>query len=200
MTGGLLAQILSLREGACVALPGCMVRWDRTGGALIVTDAPRRGMAEAAWAFARAQKLALLVRDGLVFFDIAPAMYGEAAQEYAPGDGPWQPAWFEAQALLASILRRPTHCPDTADVALARAAAVACAQGEASFRMFLDTLRQADAGALRAGRRGATRPAAALCAQWLHMRGVGLPVQTFVQAKAPPDDGASAHVAYFPSN
>lgn len=179
MQGGELTAVLGLRASAREALAGCMVRWNRSGEGLLVTDAPRRGRWAAAEAFAARRGLRGFIRDGLGYLELADAAYARLAA----GEvhiGVWDDAWFEAQALLASILGRTEACAPCDDgLPLLREAVRACAQGERQARAFLQGLRQADAAALREGSRLHTRGAASVCAQWLWLAGVGLPRLSF---------------------
>lgn len=160
---------------AALHLPG-MLRWDQSGEALLLSDAPRRMPAQAL-----AGALAPLTgqsfqRGGLLWIDLPAAAYDALLEEDLDKHGPWDAAWFEAQALLAGMLARPARGAIKADVPLLRAALLACAQGERTVRAYLHTLRRADAEALRHGQTTTVRACAVCCAQWLwQAEGVGLP-------------------------
>lgn len=165
----LRARVASLR------LPG-MLRWDASGEALLLSDAPRRMPAAAAMRAMAAIPARIAHQDGLLRIDLLPQAYAALLSVDFAMPGPWDAAWFEAQALLAGILARPAHMGHEADVPLLRAALLASAQDAAQVRAFLRRLRAADAVALRRRQTASTRASAAYCASWLWQAAhVGLP-------------------------
>lgn len=158
----------ALRETVRAALPGAMLKWDASGRALLVSDAPRRaGYDPAALAGLRVQEAA-----GLLYIDWQQEAY--CAPEYEKVIGPWHADWFAEQALLAGILAR--RGAGAADEGLLRGAYLACAQGEKAVRQSIAALRRADATALRCGAGAGVWAAAAFVAAWLWaQQGIGLP-------------------------
>lgn len=169
------SPVLALRERAARRLSG-MLRWDRSGRALLVCDMPRRAGEWAALDAAVRLPARAEVFGGLLYIDLPPEAYGELLSADFAARGEWRGEWFEAQALLAGILSRRLSVAENADEALLRKALLSCAQGERPVRDFCALLRGADAVALRTGGAASCRASAALVARWLWAeRGVGLP-------------------------
>ena len=166
---------LALRAALAPHTAGCFLRWDRRARALLVSDAPRRGVtAPGAWT--QSARLRAWTEDGLLHIDLSAADYARLLwlEADVPGDG-WRTGWFEAQSLLALLLQPPAR-EGHADEALLRRAMLACAQDEKAVRAFLPRLQEAHAQALRLGDAASCRACAALCARWLWTaRAVGLP-------------------------
>ncbi len=150
-----------------------MLRWDRSGRALLVSDAPRRAKAYAALPESVAE---VTLAGGLLYIDLPRAAYRSLLGLTFTAQGPWRDAWFAEQALAAGILARRPLPAGEPDIPLLRAALLACAQGETEVRAFCRSLRAADAAALRRKNTASARACAALVARWLHeAQGVGLP-------------------------
>lgn len=165
-----LAENPALRLRARVEalqLPG-MLRWDASGSALLVSDAPRRspGAADALRAIADGS---IALRRGLAYIDLTPDGYRALACSTFQAQGVLSPEWQNEQRLLSGILSRsPVGTEGAVDVPLLRRAMRVLAQGEEeAIRMFLAGLRQADAAALRTGESYTCHACAALCAHWL---------------------------------
>lgn len=158
---------LSLRAALTARFPRAMVRWDESGRALLVTDAPRRGM----------DAPDALVENGLAYYDLPQAAY-EAMRlpEVQPGD--YAPGFFQEQATLAAILAE-TQQADPLKSTQARRALSAAARGEVHVRAFLAQLRMDWAIALRLKNPeelNACRLAARVAACWLYQKhGIGVP-------------------------
>lgn len=152
------------------------LRYDTSGRALLVSDAPRHGPLPLS-AFGRFEARVCEI-DSLLYIDLTEESYRQLLTIDFFVAGEFVEGWFEEQALLAAILRAGARgTPDgTVDAPLLRAAMIACAVGEAPVRAYLKTLRQAHAAALRVGSPASCRAAAALCARFLfEEKGVGLP-------------------------
>jgi hypothetical protein len=128
-------------------LPG-MLRWDTSGRALLVSDAPRRGaVGEVTLPGAR-----VFSAQGLLFFDYNETSYRDLAAHWAmvaPALMPVVP--FEWASLVESICARPLPPPGAVDEPLLRACLLATARGGAALKDFVEKLRSADAAALRQG-------------------------------------------------
>jgi len=168
---------LRLKRAVRQALPEGMLRFDASGRGLLVSDAPRRGVA------ALPRKAETTVQGGLLYIDLPEDGYRELlARDFFMAGG-LQDDWFAEQTLLSSILRnsntlRKESAANALDKPLLRAAMVACATGEAPVRAFLRALRGLHAAALRTGQTRCCRAAAVLCAHFLFSeKGVGLPAQ-----------------------
>lgn len=162
----------ALRARAEAARPrGALLRWDASGRALLVSDAPRRG-----GTIALPDDISL-EEDGMLWIDLPADAYAALLGQNFVRNGAWDDEWWAAQSLLTGILRRdPCPVDGPADIPLLRAAMIACARGEGHVRPFLTSLRAADAQALRARRDATVRACAALAARWLWTaRGIGLP-------------------------
>lgn len=153
----------ALREALRTRYPGAMVRWDASGRALVMTDAPRRG-----YAVADAP-----VENGLAFYDLPP---NEKIAPPAPVFGAYADGVFAFQASLAPALRDGgAACGCTGDFSaqgryLLRKALAACACGEKQVLAALPPLRALWAQALRTGSAAdqcACRLAACVLAAWL---------------------------------
>lgn len=165
------------RQAQAVGLPG-MLRWDRTGRALLLSDAPRHCTGEAFLRAAKALPARVAVEGWLLRLDLPAEAYRALLDCTYVSAGPWTEGWFEAQALLGGVLARTRTAQTVPDEPLLRRAMLACAQGETTVRAFLPALRTADAKALRLGAAASTAACAALCAQWLQTSlGIGLPAQ-----------------------
>lgn len=149
--------------------PQAMVRWDMSGRALVVCDAPRRG--------GYANSASGVIERDLLWVDLPDGDYGAllAATFHQPDI--WREGWFSEQALLAGILMRNTATASgLPDKPLLRIAMLACAQGEKPVRAFLAKLRGWDAEALRLGSTRSIQACAALAAHWLWTaKEIGLP-------------------------
>lgn len=155
--------------------PGCMQRYDATGRALLVCDAPRRGFSTPD---AGAGGMRILAEGDLLYIDLPREAYASLLSLSFSVSGPWIGAWFEEQALLLGILRAGGRhtAPCAPDEPLLRAAMIACALGVPSVRVFLRSLRLAHAEALRKGSALSCRACAALCAHTLYAEcGVAIP-------------------------
>ncbi len=153
---------LALRRAIEALMPPGFLRWDRSGRALLVSDAPRRPGGRDFVKLAEKSGARCFEADGLLWIDLPEAAYAALpdGQPAAAADG----TDFETAALLRSILRRPpVGCKDL-DIPLMRGALLAAAQGGEAIRRFLPTLREADAEALRTGRTVSVRAAAAAVA------------------------------------
>lgn len=153
----------ALRAQLAPRHPRGMLRWDASGRALLVSDAPRRADGAAFMKKAEALGLLLAVDNGLLYIDFQPAVYGDLL---LLDRLPPRCSFFELQSLLYVMLARnagPTS--STPDIALLRAALLACAQGETAIRAFVPILRKADAEALRQNNTASTRACAVLIAQ-----------------------------------
>lgn len=153
-----------------------MLRWDRSGTALLVSDAPRRSGTSAV-DFLRGVHCKAHAQSGLLYIDLPDEAYSALLHADFFRLGSPQPEWFEEQALLAGILRRPLDASASVpDHALLRSAMLACAQNERAVRAFCGELRSADAAALRVHAPASSRACAALCALWLwDHKGIGVP-------------------------
>lgn len=167
---------LGLRKKAKAVLPRGMLRWDISGRALLVSDAPRHGDASAGMDALRADGYAVAVENDLLWMDLPEDAYAALIGQFFCMPGDWTEDWFAEQALLAGILTKEERAGGLADVPLLRAALVACGRGEVSLRAFVARLRAEDAQGLREGNTASCRACAALCAHWLWtQRGIGLP-------------------------
>ncbi|MDR0928819.1 MAG: hypothetical protein LBM74_03785 [Oscillospiraceae bacterium] len=133
------------RAAEALHLPG-MLRWDHSGRALLISDAPRRGASEpielpGARAF---------TAQGLLFLDYDEASYRALAAHWAqhPACPPPPDLPFERAVLLQGICRRPPPPPGAVDEPLLRACLLAIARGGAAAETFEKRLRGADAIAL----------------------------------------------------
>lgn len=170
---------LTLRVEIAARYPGAMLRWDASGRALLVCDAPRRG-----WAVSEEE--GTLCREGLAYFDLPRASYA-ALTPPAPRLCPYADGWMDVQAALAGALfsRAATETPpwrgsvSDESRALLRGALLAAARGEAQIRAFIPALRAACAQALRvrdAALEATCRVAALILADWLQTHaGLGVP-------------------------
>lgn len=153
---------LELREALRARYPGAMVRWDDSGRALLVTDAPRRGCdvqdAPAA--------------NGLAYYDLPPAALTVPS---APPFAGYTDDFPELQAALAMLLPDGFSAQKCAAELspqgrrLVQTALAACARGERQVRALLPNLRAAWAAALReknAAQKTACRATAAVLAAW----------------------------------
>lgn len=156
---------------------GVMLHWDADGTALLVSDAPRRGHAQAMRQTLLAQDYVVTEQDDLLYIDLPLAAYEGLRGQAFLRPGVWNDAWFAEQALLTGILHRlVTGEAEAPDIPLLRAAMIACCREETHVRTFLSTLRVADADALRRRSTASACACAALAAHWLWtQRGVGLP-------------------------
>ena len=132
---------LELREALRARYPGAMVRWDDSGRALLVTDAPRRGCdvqdAPAA--------------NGLAYYDLPPAALTVPS---APPFAGYTDDFPELQAALAMLL------PD--GFSAQKCAAELSPQG----RRLVQTALAACAREKNAAQKTACRAAAAVRAAW----------------------------------
>lgn len=168
----------ALRRDVAPCLGKAMLRWDISGQALLVSDAPRRGkvsldVCQASWRE---------TDDGLLLIDLPDHAYDELLNATFTQISPLQTEWFPLQSLLASILTRPKGTlPSPPDKPLLRQAMLACARGRQPVLAFADALSLADAAALRTNNTASCRAAAALCAHWLWTaEGVGIPMVTYL--------------------
>lgn len=167
---------LGLRERAEAVLPRGMLRWDISGRALVVSDAPRHGDVGEGMDVLRANGYVVSVENELLWMDLPEDAYAALVGQFFWMPGDWAEEWFADQALLAGILAREKAIGGPVDVPLLRAALVACGRGEAPLRAFVARLRAEDAQGLREGSTASCRVCAALCAHWLWtQRGIGLP-------------------------
>lgn len=169
-----------------LGMPG-MLRWDATGKALLVSDAPRHAGGDVWTGRLRGEGLRVQERDRLLWIDLPVSAYQALMAADFTERGGWHAAWFTEQALLGGILFRIRPCPDAEmqakDEELLRGAMLACAKGERHVRSYLGVLRSADAAALRDERTGSSRASAALCAKWLWAtHGIGLPEMKCVES------------------
>lgn len=180
---------LALRGELLALQPFGMLRWDQSGRALLVSDAPRHAQGTDFLKRLHAMNLRLFTENGLVWIDLPPAAYQSLLSQHFYAPGPWVDAWFAEQALLASIL---AHVPDVSpcgelppsDEALLRGAMLACTQAEPVMRQYLAALRAEHAVRLRTGNRAASHASAVLCAHWLwteHLAGLPPIVFTSIQ-------------------
>ncbi len=152
-----------------VGLPG-FLRWDRSGQALLVSDAPRRALPGAAEAVAAKADAATRQEGGLLYIDLPDQVYQNLLALNADPPAVVQDSLFPLRALCYGILTRDTsHIALQAkpDIPLLRAALLAEAQGGAAVRAFAEALRAADAEALRCGDTASVRACAAVLSQWL---------------------------------
>lgn len=204
-----MSPAYALRNFVSQRLPPGMLRWDRDGRALLVSDAPRRMGGDALHLFADCADITATRCGNLLRIDLSPAAYTRLLKPRPVCTGPWDDRWFDAQALIAALLRQNGEAAD-ADIPLLRAALLATAQGDTAIRAFLPKLRERDAVALWAGGQGATWPGkppenvghreisaeipsihacASICAQWLWTaHGIGIP--PVYEAVWPPYDGS----------
>lgn len=165
------------RQAEAIGLPG-LLRWDSTGRALLLSDAPRHPAGGPSLRTAKALPARVVIEGRLLWLDLPAETYRSLLGCTYRSAGSWAQGWFEAQALLGGILTRARTAETVADEPLLRRAMLACARGEAAVRAFLPALRAADAEALRLGASASTAACAALCAQWLQSAtGIGLPPQ-----------------------
>lgn len=165
-------------------LPG-MLRWDATGRALLISDAPRHIPWETLpHCLPGVSSATLSIENHLLRIDLPLNAYIQALHAQFYQLGSWQTEWFAEQACLAGLLSRktPGHIDRSAlspppDISLLRHALLATLQGEAKVRAFLDKLRPLDAQSLRDGGHPLiTRACATICANWLwRAKAVGLP-------------------------
>lgn len=162
-----------------------MLRWDQSGRALLVSDAPRHTQGTEFIDHLHAMNLRLFTENGLIWIDLPPETYQALLSQHIYPSGIWMKDWFAEQALLASIL---AHSPDAApsgdippsEETLLRGAMLACAQGELAMRQYLAVLRSEHAARLRTGNQAASRASAVLCAHWLWTQHrIGLPPIVF---------------------
>ncbi|MDR0896287.1 MAG: hypothetical protein LBN04_00365 [Oscillospiraceae bacterium] len=135
------------RAAEGLRLPG-MLRWDRSGRALLVSDAPRRGVVGAVML----PGAKVFEAQGLLYFDYHEESYRELAAHWAqmpPAPMPGAP--FAWAALVESICARPLPPVGAVDVPLLRACLLATAQGGVELAGFVERLRVADAAGLRDG-------------------------------------------------
>ena len=166
---------VTLREELRARFPGAMVRWDTSGRALLMTDAPRRG-----YAVADAP-----VENGLAFYDLPS---NKIITPPAPVFGAYMDGVFAFQSALAAVLPgggAARGCMGDFSAqgrALVRGALTACARGEKQALALLPRLRGLWAQALRtrsAADQAACRLAACVLAAWLREeKNAGVPFST----------------------
>lgn len=153
---------VTLRESLRARFPGAMVRWDDSGRALLVTDAPRRGY----------DALDGCICGGLAYYDLPPEAL---CAPDAPPFGGYSDNLPELQAALSMLLADGFSAQECAaglpaeGRALVQTAYAACARGERFICAALPQLRARWAEALR--RRDeplktACRAAAAVLLAW----------------------------------
>ncbi len=178
-------------EALRAAAPGSMLKWDQTGRALFVSDAPRRGLADAVRAVVTEMDLRAGEADGLMWIDLPVQAYQQMLVWDAPTVGPWSEEWFAEQSLLCGILGRcGAGAADAENRAahehLLRRALLATALGETAVRGFTARLHEAAAAALRKGDPDgfeSAAAAAALVARWLwEYAHIGIPAAISVDA------------------
>ncbi len=165
----------ALREELRARFPGAMVRWDASGRALLMTDAPRRG-----YAVADAP-----VENGLAYYDLP---LNQTITPPAPVFGAYADGVFALQSALATTLPGggAAHgCPgdfSTQGRSLLRGALTAHACGEKQVLTLLPRLRGLWAQSLRTGSaadQSACRLAACILAAWLmEEKKAGVPFST----------------------
>lgn len=159
---------LTLRSRLRAAYPGAMVRWDESGRALCVTDAPRRGM----------ETPGAETVNGLAYFDLPREAY-ESLRLPDVQVGRFAPGWFQEQATLAMILSDGGAAQGAQDESM-RGALSAAARGEKQVRAQIAALRPLWARAKRekdARACAICRAAARILACWLRENaGAGVPL------------------------
>lgn len=160
---------LSLRravEGTCV---GAMLRWDTSGQALLVSDAPRRPHFALEPLSDALRPYHSFRHNGLLFMDLAPDAYAALLRSTFIRTGSWHGKWFVEQALLAGIMFRNGDNVDVGppDIPLLREAMLSCALGLQPVRVFCGKLRGIDAERLRYGLASSSRACAMLLSYWL---------------------------------
>ncbi len=185
---------LSLRQAFRRQYPYGLLRWDRSGKALLVSDMPRREASDlehihedisisksTAFKPFEMENARIVHAEGLLYVDMPSEAYQALLNRTFFAFGPFQAHWFEEQATVLGILaRRAGPIGEKPDEPLLRKAMLACALGESEVRGFCRALRTADATALRKGETASSRACAALLAHWLYTEhGVGLPEAVF---------------------
>lgn len=136
-----MQAVTELLSKARAQNPNGMTRLDRTGRALIISDAPRRG--------ATLHLDAHMVEDnGLVYIDFPEETYRAFLSTIASAPRVHEDGYFNERSLLHAILRvSPMGC--TLDEPLLRFVCVALTHGKQPLLNFFPLLRQAHAIALR---------------------------------------------------
>lgn len=175
---------ITLRDMARALQPSGMLKWDTSGDALLLSDAPRRDAA-ALQRLLRAEGLHAWVSGDLLRIDLLEAKYATLLDSRFLMPGPWHDRWCPLQSLLSTILTRRSPATRTPpSKTLLRKAMLASAQGIPAMEQFLPILREADTLALRTGNTAAMPAAASLCAHWLWTReGIGLPMSVRIDEK-----------------
>lgn len=158
----------SLRTGC----PRCMVRYDTTGRALLLSDAPQRGVSIAP--LCASLGAVSSEANGLAYIDLSADGYAKLIHLTCTFSGDFQADFFEEQSLLASLLWQ-NHAAHV-EIPLLRDAMVSSALGDVPMLAFLHRLSAHHAHALRSKSPHACRAAAVLCADALYARhGIGIP-------------------------
>ena len=156
----------ALRDRLSSLSPRGFVRWDISGRALLVTDAPRRQSPEELISALSDEKTSLLLENGLLYLDLSDTAYQELLFLPETDALPLHPVFFQEQLLLSRIL---AHCAEghQADPSLLRRCLLSTVLPSPDFFLFLKELRSVFAASLREKKLASCRACAILCMQRL---------------------------------
>lgn len=166
------------------------VRWDESGQALLVSDAPKHMLQNVLQAILEDSGLSFVLQKDLLFIDLHSAAYKAFTSKTFFVEGLFIDGFIEKQAILSLILTRKPIVKEPYGVSklLIRTAMLACAFGEQKVYAFVRALPAHDAAALREGSTLCVHACAALCAHYLYAeKGIGLPRQCAAASPHPPE-------------
>lgn len=162
-----------------LSLPG-FLRWDTSGQALLLSDAPKHTPFYTYMESIAASGIFCLTVGNLLFIDLPHKAYEQIASMTFFMPGPWREPYITIQSQLSGILARDvlSQTNEQVNISLLRAAMLACARGEDYFIQFVHTISRYDAVALREKKMKTIHACAALCAHYLYSQlGIGMPMR-----------------------